>query len=374
MRRWAIGGAVVAVAALVLAFGLVGLLGPRQAPRPARVVSAPVSGPATSSALGSASAVASSQPAATSTWGVSAAEAAEASSVTPIVNVTAPIAVRARHAFTMRGSVTGTSSDETVTVVLERKSGDTWVADKTATVALTPTRTFALSVTPPHGGYLRVTATLAATATHRTGGGQTLVHAVGPKVVALTFDDGPWPYSTQAILRALARADVHATFFELGSQVKRSPAATRRVVAAGDIVEVHSWNHAQFTKRSSAVNRRDLQTTRSVIAKATGVTPVWFRPPYGATNKSVAAATRSAGLKQVLWSIDTLDWKYRNTPSIVTRAMKGVRSGSIILMHDGGGPRRATVNAVPIIIRKLRAQGYDLVTLDEMAALGYKVR
>jgi peptidoglycan/xylan/chitin deacetylase (PgdA/CDA1 family) len=197
---------------------------------------------------------------------------------------------------------------------------------------------------------------------------------VGDKVIALTFDDGPWPSSTDKIVSSLKKLDVQATFFMLGTQVHGARARAKSVVTNGNAVGVHSWNHAQLTKRSSSANRADLKRTRNEIASATGVTPTWFRPPYGATSKSVKATAKALGLRQVIWTVDTLDWKYRNASSITSRALKGARTGGVVLMHDGGGPRSATVAAVPAIVKKLRAKGYDFVTLDEMAALGYAIR
>ena len=160
----------------------------------------------------------------------------------------------------------------------------------------------------------------------------------------------------------------------LGSQIGPRRKLARSVVSNGNLVGVHSWNHALMVRRSSAVNRRDLARCVKALRSATGVTAHWFRPPYGSTNSALKKAANSQGLRQVIWTVDTLDWKYRVTSSVVSRALSGARDGAIVLMHDGGGPRGATAAAVPIVIQKLRARGYDFVTLDEMAALGYKVR
>jgi len=347
-------------------------MAPRWTPSPAQVAERPPAAGAASSST------ATWTPTATLPMGqlleVPTAAAAEVSSVTPTIKVSAPIAVRARHPFTATGSIKNSSAEETVTVRLERQTGSAWIADEIATTTLLPNRTFSLALTPPHQGQLRVVATIPSDSDHVAGAGQTLVHCVGTKVIALTFDDGPWPSSTQAIVRILNNNGIHATFFEIGSQVKPRASLSKLVIANGNIIGVHTWNHALLTRRSAAVNKADLRTTKGAIWKATGFVPTWFRPPYGATNKSIASIARGLGLRQVLWTVDTLDWKIRKTPSIVSRAVRGARSGGIILMHDGGGPRKATVNAVPIIIAKLRAQGYDFVTLDEMATLGYKIR
>ena len=190
----------------------------------------------------------------------------------------------------------------------------------------------------------------------------------------LTFDDGPWPTSTANIIAALRNGDAEATFFTLGAQLKSRAKLLQLELANGNAIGVHSWNHALMTKRSTSVNKADLAKCKKLLTSLTGRAPYWFRPPYGSTSTRLRKTAESVGLRQVIWTVDTLDWKYRNTSSVVSRAMKGARDGSIVLMHDGGGPRAATAAAVPIIIKQLRAKGYDFVTLDEMAALGYKIR
>jgi len=127
-------------------------------------------------------------------------------------------------------------------------------------------------------------------------------------------------------------------------------------------------------RRSSKLNAADLKRCSSAIAKATGTKPVWFRPPYGSTSTALRRTAKSVGLRHVLWTADTLDWKNRNATTIKNRALKGSRSGAIILMHDGGGNRSATVKAVPSILKTLSSRGYDFVTLSELDALGYKIR
>jgi peptidoglycan/xylan/chitin deacetylase (PgdA/CDA1 family) len=195
---------------------------------------------------------------------------------------------------------------------------------------------------------------------------------VGHKVVALTFDDGPWRGSTDKIVRILKNADVQATFFMLGAQVKGQPLRAKSVADAGNQVAVHSWKHANMARRSSSKNAADLKRCIAVTKQATGVTPKWFRPPGGSTSSALRRTAASVGLRQVIWSTDTLDWRIRNKASITKRAVNGVRNGGVTLMHDGGGNRSATVAALPGIIATLRAKGYDFVTLDELVALGYK--
>lgn len=298
---------------------------------------------------------------------------------TPVpVSITAktPIAARSGHTLTLRGSASGgASAGETLTVAFERLKGTTWTTAATAVVVLDSKRAFSAKYAPAPHGHWRARASIEATMGHAAAVSPTSAFkVVGAKVIALTFDDGPWPSSTDKIVNSLSKLDVQATFFMLGAQVQRARARAKSVVAHGNLVGVHSWNHALMTRRSSATNRADLKRSKSAITSATGVTPTWFRPPYGATNRSLKSTASKLGLRQVIWTVDTLDWKYRTTSSIVSRALRGARSGGVVLMHDGGGPRGATVAAVPLIVRRLRARGYDFVTLDEMAALGYTVR
>ena len=300
---------------------------------------------------------------------------AESATSVATIAIKAPIAVRAAHAFTVRGTASAAASPgETITVAFARKSGSAWLVASTASAVIGPMRTFSCSLKPTRRGHWRISASLPATSTHTAATTSAQLKAVGTKVIALTFDDGPWPTSTAKIVRALRSGDAQATFFMLGSQIGPRKKLARSVVEGGNLVGVHSWNHALMVRRSSAVNARDLARCIKALRSATGMTAHWFRPPYGSTNTALRRTASAKGLRQVIWTVDTLDWKYRRTSSVVSRALSGARNGSIVLMHDGGGPRAATAAAVPIIIKKLRARGYDFVTLDEMVALGYKVR
>jgi peptidoglycan/xylan/chitin deacetylase (PgdA/CDA1 family) len=284
--------------------------------------------------------------------------------------------LRSGGSFDARGTAeNGVAAGETVELALQRRSGSDWVTAASYSPTTTASGGFSARLKVPARGHWRVVATLSATAGHEAGRGTSKTFkAVGAKVIALTFDDGPWRSSTDKIVSTLKRYDAEATFFMLGSQVRGQSARAKAVVAAGNEAGVHSWNHANMPRRSSKTNAADLKRTKAAIAKATGVTPVWFRPPYGSTSTSLRRTASSVGLRQVIWTADTLDWKYRNASSITSRALKGSRSGAVVLMHDGGGNRSATVAALPSILKTLRARGYDFVTVSELAALGYKVR
>ncbi len=182
--------------------------------------------------------------------------------------------------------------------------------------------------------------------------------AAASKYVYLTFDDGPNPPYTNQVLAALARYGAKATFFEIGENVAKSPATTRRVRQAGHSVQNHTWSHPDLRGLSlSAFNSQVLRADR-VIRAQTGVTPTCLRPPYGSVNATVRSRAAALHKKIELWTVDPRDWSRPGTSVIVRRVLDNVRSGSVVLMHDGGGDRDQTVAALPTILRTLKARGY----------------
>ncbi len=192
--------------------------------------------------------------------------------------------------------------------------------------------------------------------------------APGDKLVALTFDDGPWPGQTDKILAVLKKHRIHATFFMLGGRARQAPALARRVAAEGHVVGSHSLSHKELTKLGPAGIRKEISGGVSGVAAATGVRPVWFRPPYGAVNGAVRKQARVMKVKVALWDIDTLDWTRPGTHMLYRNAVRSTKPGQIVLMHDGGADRSQTIKALPIIIEDLRSKGFTFVTLDELAA------
>ena len=188
------------------------------------------------------------------------------------------------------------------------------------------------------------------------------------KLVALTFDDGPWPGQTDKILAILKKEGVRATFFMLGTQVRRSPELVRRVAAEGHTVGSHSLSHKELTKLKPPEIGKEISAGVSAIAAVTGARPVWFRPPYGAINGTVREQARAQKVRVALWEIDTLDWTRPGTQKLYRNAVRSTKPGQIVLMHDGGGDRTQTIAALPLIIDDLRAKGFTFVTLDELAA------
>jgi len=184
------------------------------------------------------------------------------------------------------------------------------------------------------------------------------------KYVYLTFDDGPsTPYTAQ-ILKILRAYGARATFFEIGRNVARYPSLTRRVYQMGNGVQNHTWSHPDLRHVSSATFRSQVQKTDRYIRAQTGYTPRCLRPPYGATNKLVSRRAAALGKSIRVWTIDTRDWSRPGASVIVRRALAKVHSGSVILMHDGGGNRSQTVAALPKILRTLKARGYGFSTMS----------
>ena len=186
------------------------------------------------------------------------------------------------------------------------------------------------------------------------------------KRLALTFDDGPWPETTAQILAILKRHDASATFFVLGTQACARQELVRRAVAQGCEIGIHSWAHTSYTRLGSAGVRQDLQRCEALLRPLVGHPLKYVRPPYGATNSTIAGIIHSAGYKQVLWSIDTSDWRRPGANAIAHRILSRAHDGAIVLCHDGGGYRSGTVEAIARVVPQLEARGYELVTLTEL--------
>lgn len=182
------------------------------------------------------------------------------------------------------------------------------------------------------------------------------------KCVALTFDDGPGPH-TARLLTMLGKHGARATFFVLGPQARSRPRVVARARAAGHEIGDHTEHHPVLTRLSESRIRQEIDGTRRTVAKLTGRRPTLFRPPYGATDRRVAAQARRLGLAQILWDVDTLDWRDRDPSLVARRAVKGLHRGAIILLHDN---HPTTVAAVPRILRAAKAKGYTLVTVSEL--------
>ena len=185
------------------------------------------------------------------------------------------------------------------------------------------------------------------------------------KSIALTFDDGPHPRYTPALLKVLEEKDVPATFFMLGENVKYYPGICRRVVKAGHEVGNHSFTHPNMRNISPEEVRKEIESTQEQILEAADITPIAIRLPYGISNNHAARTAFENRLDIFFWSIDTHDWKSDVTSDdIVDKALKEVKGGSIILMHDKSAK---VIDAVKELIDSLREKGYSFVTCSELA-------
>ncbi|HWF35796.1 MAG TPA: polysaccharide deacetylase family protein [Solirubrobacteraceae bacterium] len=183
--------------------------------------------------------------------------------------------------------------------------------------------------------------------------------------IALTFDDGPGPY-TPAILSVLERKHVPATFFEVGFMLRWFSASTGAIVARGDPIGDHTMLHQPMSQLSENDQRNALLDEAATISQYGAPFPRLFRPPYGAYNAKTLALLHKYGMLMVMWTVDSNDYLEPGVATIVHNVVSGARPGAIILMHDAGGNRQETVDALPTIIKHLRARGYRLVTVPRL--------
>jgi peptidoglycan/xylan/chitin deacetylase (PgdA/CDA1 family) len=193
-------------------------------------------------------------------------------------------------------------------------------------------------------------------------------HGPPRKEVAIGFDDGP-AVLTPAFVRMLEANHVRATFFLIGEQVTSAYRATLlRELRDGDVLGDHSFTHPDLALSGGVSGQ--LSSALKAIRAQSGYTPCVFRPPYGAYDEAVVSAARALGMATIIWNVDPTDWALPGTQAIEQRVLAQVQPGSIILSHDGGGPRSQTLAAYPSIIRRLRARGYRIVTIPEL--LGFR--
>ena len=213
---------------------------------------------------------------------------------------------------------------------------------------------------PEQDGIAAVRSTLAYTPFVREG-------ATKGRDIALTFDDGPGPY-TMEVLKVLERYHVKATFFEIGRMLEYFSAATVRQIEDGDVIGDHTENHPELAKLSAHDQYEELFEQIARIELLGGRRPTLFRPPYGSFNATTMRELAHLHLLMVLWSVDTGDYLQPGVETIVQRAVEGAHPGAIVLLHDGGGTRAETIAALPQIITKLRRKGYNLVTVPQLLA------
>jgi peptidoglycan/xylan/chitin deacetylase (PgdA/CDA1 family) len=180
----------------------------------------------------------------------------------------------------------------------------------------------------------------------------------------LTFDDGPGP-STPDILDVLDAFGAKASFFVVGTHVPGREHLLRRMVAAGHELGNHSMTHTDLAGRPVAAYR-EVRATNMLLSRLTGRSARVFRAPFGTVSRGLVAATRLAGLTTVAWDVDSGDWASPGEAAIAQAVLGAAREGSIVLMHDGRGPRAQTLAALPRIVDELTERGYRLVTTSRV--------
>ncbi len=192
---------------------------------------------------------------------------------------------------------------------------------------------------------------------------------VDTDAVALTFDDGP-SADTERVLDLLGELNVRATFFMVGRQVQRFPQTARRVVESGHEIGNHSYSHPIYLYRTPRETRRQLERTQQIINDVIGVRARLARPPCGVRTPAYFRAARALGLRTVQWTVAGFDWERCSPAQIADSVLRGASAGSIILLHDGDSnnqhDRRATVAALPLIIKGLKEKGLHVAPLAQL--------
>jgi len=185
--------------------------------------------------------------------------------------------------------------------------------------------------------------------------------------IAITFDDGPHPTLTPKLLDILKEKGIKATFFVLGECVNANPEVLKRAIAEGHEIANHSWNHEAFTRRGGSGVASQVNQANEAIVALGAKKPVLVRPPGGATNPTInRSLNQEYGMKVVLWDVDPLDWKNRNSDHVTSEILNNTKPGSIVLAHD---IHATTVAAMPATIDGLLAKGFKFVTVSELIAM-----
>ena len=188
------------------------------------------------------------------------------------------------------------------------------------------------------------------------------------KVVALTYDDGPYPPYTNQLLDILDRYQVKATFFEIGRNIEKHPEIVKMIVARGDELANHSYSHKDMMFKPREVLLSEIEKTDKLLQEL-GVKQdsISFRPPWGRRFVVLSYLVSQMHKKLIMWDVDSQDYEKTHTvEDIANRVIENVRSGSIVVMHDGGGDRSKTVAATEMIVKDLQSKGYKFKTVSEL--------
>jgi peptidoglycan-N-acetylglucosamine deacetylase len=193
----------------------------------------------------------------------------------------------------------------------------------------------------------------------------------GSRQLALTYDDGPNDPHTLRLLEVLAKHNVHATFFLIGSYIQQQPQIARELVQAGHVVGNHTFTHPLLIFKSESEIRQELTRCRHALQDAIGKPSNLFRPPFGGRRPATLRVARQLGLEPVMWNVTGYDWNAPPAAAIERKVAKQIRGGNVILLHDGGhkqmgADRSQTVIATDHLITRYRAEGYEFVTIPQM--------
>lgn len=190
---------------------------------------------------------------------------------------------------------------------------------------------------------------------------------ISQPIIAMTFDDGPHPVHTPKLLDMLKERNIKATFYVVGQLVNEYPDIVRRMAAEGHEVANHTWSHPYLTKLGADSVKSQIQKSSDAIEKLTGRRPTNMRPPYGATNSRLnKRMNEEFGLKVIMWSVDPMDWRYRNAARVTNEILTKTQPGGIVLAHD---IHASTVAAMPATLDGLAKKGFQFVTVSELIAL-----
>jgi peptidoglycan/xylan/chitin deacetylase (PgdA/CDA1 family) len=195
--------------------------------------------------------------------------------------------------------------------------------------------------------------------------------APSSRQLALTYDDGPNDPHTLRLLEVLAKHNVHATFFLIGSYIQQQPQIARELVQAGHVVGNHTFTHPLLIFKSESEIRQELTRCRHALQDAIGKPSNLFRPPFGGRRPATLRVARQLGLEPVMWNVTGYDWNAPPAAAIERKVAKQIRGGNVILLHDGGhkqmgADRSQTVIATDHLITRYRAEGYEFVTIPQM--------